>query len=421
MNENAPNSRRPVWKQFGDDAAQLFRDFYFGKYPETIEPSKVYIDPQRPYRFYNKTSFYKHVKSIRNRVRTFKEFGTGVDNEPFLQKLRLHEEPSPEERKPTGLLVSHENNDDNYNSEDDETYKTSDGNEEDIDLPEAFEIESFLGNLSIQEEDWPRTKGVGGSIVDKKYRNKEQNRKMNAGTENSPDFNNDLGVKYLVQLPDGRLCALVYLPSGFDGYFMISEDGKKVIMKTKIPKVMISAERCFEKLGLGKQDAFVVHMQSKMNDLLETYKKENLNAEANNKVVVNEKTIFKLPFEVKRTFFNEKGDEDHQCQIGEYDGAEWSYFFMINANIQKISSPEPRMARDRSRRRESSNNSNRMVTISNINPHQNNNNSSSVHHTSSTRRRVDGEQFYSPRNMETTTVDDQYTYEDVSDDENLTL
>jgi hypothetical protein len=405
------NSGRPVWKQYGDDAAQLFRDFFFGKYTETTAPNAVFTDPDRPYRFYNRTSFYRHVKNTCNRVKTFKQFGTGIDNPEFKNKLRLTEAPSPEERGAVGLLAQRDDdNNSQFNSdEDDETFRTQDGNEEDVALPRTFEIESFLGNLSIQEEDhWP------SAIEDNKLTNKKKEQsKMNIGSDNCTDFNNDLGVKYLVHLPDGRLCAIVYLPSGFDGHFKISEDGKKVIMKTKIPKVMISAERCFSKLGLGKQDAFVVHMQSKMNELLETYKKAGVHTDGNK--VFNEKVIFKLPFEVKRTFFDERGDEDHKCQIGEYDNVEWAYFFMVNANVQKMASPEPRMARDRSRRRESSNNNN---NISNYNNNSNLQTSLISGNTNrrSTRQRADEDQFHSPR-MYVDTADDQFTEEVVSDDD----
>jgi hypothetical protein len=414
MNANNPTATRPVWKQFGDDAAQLFRDFYFEKYPITTSAATVFGDLSRPYRFYNKTSFYKHLKTTINRVKTFKEFGTGVDNELFLRKLRLDQVPSSEERGrgSTGLANNQllDGRDDNYDSDsDDETFKTRDGYEEDVPLPDTFELESFLGNLSIHEDQEVVEDGAFKSIK------RERRKKMNIGSDNNGDFNNDLGVKYLVQLPDGRLCAIVYLPSGFQGYFMVSEDGKKVIMKTKIPKVMISAERCFQKLGLGKQDAFVVHMQSKMNDLIDNYGKKTDDFGDTSKIV-NEKVIFKLPFEVKRTFFNERGDEDHQCQIGEYSGVEWSYFFMVNANVQKLASPEPKMSRDRSRPRRLSNNnnnngssSNRAVTISNQ--------TNTIVDQRSIRRRIDEEQFYSPRNMDTTNDNSQYTYEDVSDDD----
>jgi hypothetical protein len=193
---------------------------------------------------------------------------------------------------------------------------------------------------------------------------------------------------------------------------MVTDDGMKVTMKTKIPNVMISAERCFQKLGLGKQDAFVVHMQSKMNNLLETYKKAGVHADG--KKIFNEKIIFKLPFEVKRTFYNERGDEDHMCQIGEHGSVEWSYFFMVNVNVQKMASPEPRMARDRSRRRESSSNiNNSNNNINNPTTMMMSNNNSNRR---STRQRADDDQFHSPR-MYIDTGDDQFTEEVVSDDD----
>ena len=62
--------------------------------------------------------------------------------------------------------------------------------------------------------------------------------------------------------------------------------------------------------------------------------------------------IFHLPFKVRPTFTNHEGFEDHVVQIGTYNGVEWAFFFLEDANIsKKLRSPEARMVRDRTRSR----------------------------------------------------------------------
>jgi hypothetical protein len=312
------NKATIVWKTYGDDAAQLFRDFYFEKYPYNISPKDVHADPDRPYRFYNARSFYTHVATCKNRVLTYKQLGTGLNNEAFVKKLRLHQKPTPEERgaKPTRLLqnLSDSNNNNNisgfedYDSLDDETYKTIDCEESDVPLSSVFEVESCFGTLSLEHQDDNKEEEEEEEQEQEEEEEEEEFQQkpamIRAGTLSmSDDFNNELGVKYLEALPDGRLAAVVQLPSGFDGHFAISDDGKKVLMKSTVHPAMLSAERCYAKLGLTGNSAFVVAIQSKINAMIEGHNKK---AGSNSTKIQNEKVVFKLPFEVKRTFFNKK-------------------------------------------------------------------------------------------------------------------
>ena len=88
----------PVWNCKGKDAAQLFRDFFFEKYTAGTQPATIHEDRDRPYRFYNKNSFYRHVKKIKEQVATYKQFKTGLSDSNFKRLLRLDEEPTDEER-----------------------------------------------------------------------------------------------------------------------------------------------------------------------------------------------------------------------------------------------------------------------------------------------------------------------------------
>jgi hypothetical protein len=79
-----------VWQTWGKDAAQLFRDIYFGKYNDDTKPLVIHKDCDQSYSKYGQTGFYKHLKMARNRVATFKSLGsTGLDNGDFRKLLRL--------------------------------------------------------------------------------------------------------------------------------------------------------------------------------------------------------------------------------------------------------------------------------------------------------------------------------------------
>lgn len=314
----------PTWSANGADAAQLFRDLYFGKYPASTNVLVVHQDPCRPYRLYNKNGFYKHYKNVKERVETFKTFGTGLNNSKFKEKLRLHEAPTAEERgsnvEPRGSEES---------DEDDETYRTGLENE-DVTLG-GFEVESFLGLLSLDDDEVK-----GGKKGKRKSGEAEMVRVVSS-------FGNEIGLQILVQCPDGRLAGFVSLPSGFDGTFLISDDGKSVVQKTYCSKTFLEAKSIFYKLGLTEQDVHVVHMQAEIDRLVAKSKKSEAGR------IFTEKVIFLLPYEVKGTFLDNNGIDDHRVSIGmNAEGVEWAYFFLVEKQ-KKCMSPEPRINRDRTR------------------------------------------------------------------------
>ena len=322
----------PVWNRKGKDAAQLFRDFYFEKYTPGTPSSTVHEDRDRPYRFYNKNSFYRHVKKVKEQVDTYKQFKTGLGDAAFKKFLRLDEEPTDEERaskvvkngsKKAKSVVEEESEDEEDDSTSEgSTYNPHEDDEEDIPLGRGFDIESLLEQMSITA---PRSHG--------------------RSTMSGPK-NNIIGEKYLATCPDGKLAGVIKLPSGFDGNISTSDDCRKVVIKTFIPRVLTDAEKCFSKLGIPKTNVFVVHLQSAMNSVVQDAKT------GENARLYNEVDIFHLPFKVRPTFTNNEGFEDHVVQIGTYNGVEWAFFFLEDANIvKKLRSPEARMVRDRTRSR----------------------------------------------------------------------
>ena len=327
-----------TWNSNGIDAAQLFRDFYFGKYTKSTTPHTIYEDRDRPYRFYNENAFYRHVKKVREQVETYKVFKTGLNNPTFKTLLRLHEIPTDEELK-SGLVEEKEgskkktsvkssakksvkpaekddDDDDEDEDDDDSTYNEDDNKEEDLpSIGTGFDLESYLDQLTI-----------------------ETHSKKAPHLRSAMTFvNNVVGEKFLAICPDGRLAGLVKLPSGFNGSIFISEDCRKVMMKTMIPKVMVDAQKSFAKLGIPKTNVFVVHLQAVMDTV------KNNAEKGPGTSLYTESVVFQLPMKVRPTFTNHEGYEDHSVQIGTSSGVEWAFFFMEDVNMSKICSPEARM------------------------------------------------------------------------------
>ena len=336
----------PTWSCKGKDAAQLFRDYYFGKYTKATAPSTIHEDRDRPFRFYNKNGFYRHTKKIYEQVETYKKFKTGLGDPVFKKLVRLDKEPSPEEKgsalyntkeqeSPTKDEKSQKKLDDYYPEDDDEddddsTYSNNNAEEDLPSIGSGFDLESYLQELSIAASS-----------------------PSNKNSKKSPSFastmsfkNNIVGEKYLAVCPDGRLAAMVKLTSGFDGTICLSPDCRKVVMKTTVPKVMLDANKCFAKIGIPKTNVYVVHMQAVMDSV------KDMAIKGPGTSLFKEMDIFHLPCKVRPVFTNHEGIPDHSVQIGTSNGVEWAFFFMEDENVAKqLRSPEARMVRDRTRSR----------------------------------------------------------------------
>ena len=160
-----PKTRKLTWSQYGEDAAQLFRDIYFGKYPPGCKAIVAHRDPSRNYSKYNQGNFPGHFKKVSDRVKTYQEFGTGLDNETFRKLVNIEVRPPPEDCGPLFAVEgrsSHRNKkeeseesdeessvgDDDEESEDDSTYRNSAKDDCTLD---GFVVESLLGNLKVED------------------------------------------------------------------------------------------------------------------------------------------------------------------------------------------------------------------------------------------------------------------------------
>ena len=216
-------NRKPTWSANGPDGIQLFRDFYFGKYPKGTPATVAFEDPTRNYHVYSREGFYRHVKATVNKVDTYKEFGTGLP-EAFLEKLNLDNPPSPEECEPK-LRNEEEASDD---EDEDEDYSNSDRDDSSV---ESFDSESFLGRLKISDNNDKGTtinnKKPATTIMTRKKEDRNTSTdsvpiKSFSITSNPPPFLTPV----LVECCGGNLSGTVPMLGGVEYEFYIADDLK---------------------------------------------------------------------------------------------------------------------------------------------------------------------------------------------------
>ena len=217
------------------------------------------------------------MKKIREQVETYRKFGTGLGDPAFKKLVRLDENPTPSESKPKV------DDRQTINDSDDEDFDPEAEGEEDVtSLGSGFEIETAFELLSVAS---PPPKKM------KTRMSSSSNRVVQGGRSNTSFENNVVGEKFLAVCPDGRLAGMVKLPSGFNGTIRISDDCRKVVMKTMIPKAMQDATKALRELGVPKTDVFVVLFQHAMDLVKEDSEEENGKR-------FTESVIFHLPCKV---------------------------------------------------------------------------------------------------------------------------
>ena len=151
-----PEQRAPKWTKNGEDAAQLFRDFYFHKYNKKTSIAVIHQDPTREYSKYNQKTFATHLKNIQNRVTTYREFGTGLDNLTFRKLVALDRPPQPADCGTKKQFNSKAFEDSETDNED---FSISDTTDKSFD-PDTFEeddltLDKEFEKLSVTEKIMP--------------------------------------------------------------------------------------------------------------------------------------------------------------------------------------------------------------------------------------------------------------------------
>jgi hypothetical protein len=86
--------RCPTWSANGNDAAQLFREYRFGKYNNKTHYTEIHKDPSRNYKVYSDNSFFGHCKMMSNSFLQWQYLGTGLDTIRFRALVDLDTPPS---------------------------------------------------------------------------------------------------------------------------------------------------------------------------------------------------------------------------------------------------------------------------------------------------------------------------------------
>ena len=300
------------WKKSGAIAAQLFRDIFFGKYQRRpdgkYDLNEIFNDPSRPYHTLTKNSFYKHIEEISDRVEAYKRDGSGLQTEAFRRLCRLHNPPPPEDRAP---IVAEETGDD------DSSFSLQ-ASDESITLGDVDTLESAIKDLNIN----------GGEIEDVQFPSTPE-RKMKK-EEKLEAMNQDTFLKYSFSEADGRFGYVYHVPSGFDGTFELSDDGKKVVKKEIMQHWMYDAVAVYERMGLDANNVHVVGLQASMNEKKkDDIKKMGQNPRTQEGEIWRKTEAFDLGYEAEPYFIDNGGEQTTDVWIdGTSAGGEWVFFWL---------------------------------------------------------------------------------------------
>jgi hypothetical protein len=86
--------RAPTWNTNECDAAQLFKDYHFGKYSDNTPYNEIHNDPSRKYSVYNAKGFVGHFKKMLKRVLQWQSLVIGLDTIRFKETVNLDKPPS---------------------------------------------------------------------------------------------------------------------------------------------------------------------------------------------------------------------------------------------------------------------------------------------------------------------------------------
>lgn len=79
----------------GPIEAQLFRDFYLGKFNKKTMVQEIHNFLDRPYKDLIKLKkIYRHVSNTKSQVENYRELGTGLENAEFKKLVKLDKPPN---------------------------------------------------------------------------------------------------------------------------------------------------------------------------------------------------------------------------------------------------------------------------------------------------------------------------------------
>lgn len=334
---------KPKWNKNGPFAAQLFRDFYFGKYEEKTTVKEIHADATRSYSQLSLNGFHKHVKDTRNRVINYKRLGTGLDSEEFRNLVKLNDPPPPVDR----AAVPEEEF-----SSDDESFTLAPEDFDDdtlagFDIESAFEELRFSGGIKdakqpppTVETPKPKAKVPAATATT-----------TTPVTTTKPRMTAENLEKHLCAYADGRVVGVCQLPSGWQGEFYFSDDCTKVLRTTEVRPAMTSAMTILKRLGLPTDNVNRVNLQAHIDEKKKKHMLQQSREHGTRQAVVKD-IVFELPYPCKPKFCNHEGVPSNEVNIDSAeDGTEWAYMFMrgVHAVVEEPSKPKMRRPKKNSR------------------------------------------------------------------------
>ena len=322
------------WKKNGPVAAQLFRDIYFKKFTHSTTVPEIHACPNRPYSQLNLNTFYKHVKATQTRVENYRNLGTGLDNEDFVNLVRLNEPPPKEDSGPT---------------EEDLLDSDSEGSdytlgEEDTD-EEAFEdctLESALKDLNLN----------GGNIKDVRIPTSKLKNKANPTPRKLPaplrmsSFRDPINMVY----PDKKRILILFEADGEVQNIedvqriTIREDGDGVVRYTKTPKAKTDAIKLIGGVvdGANKEKNEDI---ANLKAYLDQRKKEVKAEISENGDIWEVRDEIKTEFKVETQMYDNNGQPIDDFLIDtDGDGLYWCFFWLRGVHA-KDSTPGKKKGR----------------------------------------------------------------------------
>ena len=339
-----PTTRTPQreWKSNSQHGGLLFLLFATGIYnPEQYSAAEIYDDEDLPFFVYSRKNFKTYCSTASKRAILFNKHGTGNLSKAYRQyideaKVVYHDLlesllPGCMSAEETTRTAEDEESDDEY---------TPDG-EEDIEL-DADEVESLTGLFQDARltPALPETTSPA-KMPPKKVTPKKTPTKKAAA---KPLSSQCTPTKSIVAHSDGRISARWKLEQNWDGEIYLSPCQMKLMERTVYDrKEYFGAASLLNGSGIiDRNHIMYADMQAERERTFSNMKNE----ENGEHQVTVERPVFELPYQVKKLFQDEHGNEDEALvTIDTLKTGEWAQVIMEGVHVKKEVAPRSKIRR----------------------------------------------------------------------------
>ena len=250
---------KETWKSDSYDGAFLFLLLHkrvVGT-PDDFSASELQDNTALGFDKYNTQTFKRNTQTIANRVKKFEQKGTGLTKH-FKELLAQVLKDKPD--------LFPENEEDEF----DEDYKDE---KEEEDLSHVSEDEESisdhlqdpqLNKKGNKRQEQPPVDKVNILPTSRRSQKKDSpcsTKKTTKPETTKPEtttMNESDPFSYLETSADGRLIGVIKLAAGWDGTFVIGDDRKSVMMKTKVPRSFSNSQTILQRHGLDVDNIHVI-------------------------------------------------------------------------------------------------------------------------------------------------------------------